>query len=164
MSSIPDAPIPPSKVLVVDDNPSNLELLCAYVEEIEGVTTLTARNGVEALEKVAQEQPDLVLLDVMMPKMSGFEVCKQIKSDPHTRDIPVIMITALSELGDIERGEESGTDDFLSKPINRIELLTRAKSLLRLRHLKKQLDQTLAGRSSPRAESVSSNSESEETA
>jgi two-component system alkaline phosphatase synthesis response regulator PhoP len=93
---------------------------------------------------VQESRPDLILLDIMMPRMSGFEVCRKLKSDPETRDIPIIMVTALNELGDIERGVESGTDDFLSKPVNRLELLTRVKTLLRLRHLKDELERTLA--------------------
>jgi CheY-like chemotaxis protein len=132
-----------AKVLVVDDNEQNLELLQAYLESL-GCRILTARNGVEALAVTARDGPDLVLLDVMMPRMSGFEVCRKLKADPKTRDIPVIMVTALNELGDIERGVESGTDDFLAKPVNKLELLTRVKSLLRVRHLRGELDRTLA--------------------
>jgi two-component system cell cycle response regulator len=132
-----------SKVLVVDDNAQNLELLVEYLHTLENVQTSTAADGLEALEKVAQDKPDLILLDIMMPRMSGFEVCRKLKSDPETRDIPIIMVTALNELGDIERGVESGTDDFLSKPVNRLELVTRVKSLLRLRHLKDELERTL---------------------
>ena len=132
-----------STVLVVDDNLQNLELLVAYLDSL-GCEVRTAEDGVEALEKVAQDSPDLILLDIMMPRMSGFEVCRKLKSDPATRDIPVIMVTALTELGDIERGVECGTDDFISKPVNRLELVTRVKSLLRVRHLKSDLDRTLA--------------------
>ena len=132
------------KVLVVDDNQQNLELLLAYMEEIEGVVTETAMDGVEALEKVAAERPALILLDVMMPRMSGFEVCKRLKGDPATKDIPIVMVTALNELGDIERGVECGTDDFLTKPVNRLELITRVKSLLRVSHLRNELDRILA--------------------
>ena len=79
-----------------------------------------------------------------MPRMSGFEVCRKLKSDPQTRDIPIIMVTALSELGDIERGVECGTDDFISKPVNRLELVTRVRSLLRVKNLKNELDRALA--------------------
>jgi DNA-binding response OmpR family regulator len=79
-----------------------------------------------------------------MPKMSGFEVCRKLKEDPKTRGIPILMVTALNELGDIERGVESGTDDFLTKPVNKAVLLTRVKSLLRVRHLKRELDRTMA--------------------
>ena len=102
------------------------------------------RDGVDALEKMQTLTPDLILLDVMMPRMSGFEVCRKLKSDPRTREIPIIMVTALNELSDIERGVESGTDDFISKPVNRLELLTRVRSLLRVRHLRNELDRTLA--------------------
>lgn len=138
-----DKPLPPSKVLVVDDNVQNRELLCAYMEELPNVTTIPAANGIEALAKVAEDQPDLILLDVMMPKLSGFEVCRHLKSDPQTRDIQIIMVTALNELGDHERAAECGTDEFLSKPVNRVELITRVKSLLRIRHLKQELQRTV---------------------
>lgn len=134
-------PLPPSKVLIVDDNAQNLELLAAYMEEVPNVTVIPAKNGIEALDKVAQEDPDLILLDVMMPRMSGFEVCRRIKGEPATRDIQVIMVTALDEVGDHERAVECGTDEFLTKPVNRVELITRVRSGLRLRHLKKRLQQ-----------------------
>jgi CheY-like chemotaxis protein len=132
-----------SKVLVVDDNPQNLELLVTYMDSL-GCKIVTAVDGLDALERVRQEGPDLILLDIMMPRMSGFEVCRKLKSDPQTRDIPIVMVTALNELGDIERGVESGTDDFITKPVNRLELTTRVKSLLRVRHLKNELERTLA--------------------
>ena len=131
------------QVLVVDDNQQNLELLQAYLEDID-CETLTANDGIEALAIIAGNQVDLVLLDIMMPKMSGFEVCRRIKNDPKTTDIPVIMVTALSEFGDIERGIDSGTDDFLSKPVNKLELLTRVKTMLKLKHLTDKLERTLA--------------------
>jgi CheY-like chemotaxis protein len=130
-------------VLVVDDNQQNLELLQAYLEDID-CHTIPAGNGAEAMEIIARKPPDLILLDVMMPKMSGFEVCKRIKNSPQTKDIPVIMVTALNELGDIERGIDSGTDDFLSKPVNKLELLTRVKIMLKLKHLTDKLERTLA--------------------
>ena len=132
-----------SKILVIDDNEQNLELLVAYLDTL-GCKVTTAPDGIEGLAKIQREPPDLILLDVMMPRMSGFEVCRKLKSDPATRDIPIIMVTALNELGDIERGVESGTDDFVSKPVNRLELVTRVKSLLRVRHLKNELERTLA--------------------
>jgi two-component system alkaline phosphatase synthesis response regulator PhoP len=130
-------------VLVVDDNQQNLELLQAYLEDMD-CETVPAHDGPEALEIIGNSAPDLVLLDVMMPKMSGFEVCKRIKNDPRTSDIPVIMVTALNEFGDIERGIDSGTDDFLSKPVNKLELVTRVKTMLKLKHLTDKLERTLA--------------------
>ena len=130
-------------VLVVDDNQQNRELLQAYLEDVD-CQTVPANDGLEALEILAKDPPDLVLLDVMMPKMSGFEVCRRIKNNPKTTDIPVIMVTALNEFGDIERGIDSGTDDFLSKPVNKLELLTRVKTMLKLKHLTDKLERTLA--------------------
>ena len=130
-------------VLVVDDNQQNLELLQAYLEDID-CETVPAYDGPEALEIISNNPPDLILLDVMMPKMSGFEVCKRIKNDPRTSDIPVIMVTALNEFGDIERGIDSGTDDFLSKPVNKLELITRVKIMLKLKHITDKLERTLA--------------------
>ncbi len=130
-------------VLVVDDNQQNRELLQAYLEDVD-CRAIPASDGHEALEILAKDPPDLILLDVMMPKMSGFEVCRRIKNDPKTSDIPVIMVTALNEFGDIERGIDSGTDDFLSKPVNKLELLTRVKTMLKLKHLTDKLERTLA--------------------
>lgn len=130
-------------VLVVDDNQQNLELLQAYLEDLD-CETIPAHDGLEALQIMSEKRPDLVLLDVMMPKMSGFEVCKRIKDDPKTTDTPVIMVTALNEYGDIERGIDSGTDDFISKPVNKLELLTRVRTMLKLKHLSDKLERTLA--------------------
>jgi len=138
-----DKALPPSKVLIVDDHAPNLELLTAYVEDLPNVTIIQATNGMDALALVASEQPDVILLDIMMPKMSGFEVCRQLKADPKTREIQIIMVTALNEVGDHERAVDCGTDEFLTKPVNRVELVTRVKSLLRVRHLKRQLKQQL---------------------
>ena len=135
-----------STILIVDDNAQNVELLQAYLEALP-CQILTAGDGLEAIriiEDADQPTPDLVLLDVMMPRMSGFEVCRKLKEDQATRSIPIMMVTALNELGDIERGVESGTDDFLTKPVNKLELITRVKSLLRVRHLKRELDRTMA--------------------
>jgi len=135
-----------STILIVDDNAQNVELMQAYLEEL-GCKTFAAYDGLEAMDWIEDPEhpmPDLILLDVMMPRMSGFEVCQKIKEDPNTRAIPVMMVTALNELGDIERGVESGTDDFVTKPVNKLELLTRVKSLLRVRHLKRELDRTMA--------------------
>ncbi|HVS70172.1 MAG TPA: response regulator [Phycisphaerae bacterium] len=138
-----DTQFPTSTILVVDDVPQNVELLVEYLDSLNS-TIHTASDGLEALDLVPKVKPDLILLDIMMPRMSGFEVCRRLKADPKTRDIPILMVTALNELGDIERGVESGTDDFLTKPINKLELLTRVKSLLRVRQYKSELDRTLA--------------------
>lgn len=130
-------------VLIVDDNQQNLELLQAYLEEFH-CRTLGAYDGPEALEILKNHPLDLILLDIMMPQMSGFEVCRRVKNDPKTTDIPVIMVTALSEPGDIERAIDSGADDFLSKPVNKWELMTRVKTMLKLKHLTDKLERTLA--------------------
>ena len=140
MSEQTEPTLSPSKILVVDDNAQNLELLMAYLEGLPNVTVIPASNGIEAMIKVGRDLPDLILLDVMMPKMSGFEVCRQIKSDPATRDMPVIMVTALNEMGDHERARDCGTDEFLTKPVDRAELLARVRSLLSVRHLKRQME------------------------
>ncbi len=130
-------------VLVVDDNQQNLELIQAYLEDLK-CKTIPARDGLEALDIVKKKKPDLILLDVMMPRMSGFEVCKKLKNSPETNNIPIIMVTALNEFGDIERGIDVGTDDFVSKPVNKLELLTRVKTMLKLKHLTDELERTLA--------------------
>ena len=135
--------LPQSTVLIVDDNPQNVELLQAFLESLP-VRIITAFDGVEALQQVAEHGPDLILLDVMMPQMSGFQVCRKLKSDPKTKDVQILMVTALNELGDIEQATECGTDDFVSKPVNKFELLTRVKSLLRVRHLKTELERALS--------------------
>jgi two-component system cell cycle response regulator len=118
-----------ARILLVDDNEQNVELLEAYLEELGG-TLRTARDGVEALEAVAAERPDLIVLDVMMPRMSGFQVCKKLKGDAATRSIRVLMVTALNEVSDVERATECGADDFLTKPVNKVELLGRIRALL----------------------------------
>ncbi|MFM1890709.1 MAG: response regulator [Phycisphaerales bacterium] len=133
-----------ASILLVDDNVQNLELIQAYLEALP-CSLQVAHDGVEAMEQVARHRPDLVLLDVMMPRMSGFEVCRRIKSNPETRHTLVIMVTALNEVADYERAVESGTDDFLSKPVNKLELLTRIRSLLRVALLRRKLDR-LVGR------------------
>jgi two-component system cell cycle response regulator len=132
-----------ASILLVDDNLQNLELMQAYLESLPCRIRL-ARDGIEAVDMIDEDCPDLVLLDVMMPRMSGFEVCQKIKSSPSTRDVVVIMVTALHEVGDFERAVECGTNDFITKPVNKLELLTRVRSLLELRLVKKRYDQLLA--------------------
>lgn len=122
------------KVLIADDNQSNVELLEAYLANIDCETEI-AVNGQDTLDKVASFQPDLILLDVMMPKLSGFEVCKQLKADPATNGIMILMVTALNEAGDVERAIAAGTDDFLSKPVDRIGLVKRVEIMLRLKNM-----------------------------
>jgi len=121
-----------ARILVVDDTPLNVKLLCAKLAKDYYVVS-TAENGVEALEKVAKEKPDIILLDVMMPEMDGFETCRRLKSDHATAHIPVVMITALSDVSDRVRGLAAGADDFLGKPINDVALMARIRSLLRLK-------------------------------
>ncbi len=131
------------RILIADDNLQNVELLDAYLGEVE-CEIRTASDGEETLRAVEEFRPDLVLLDVMMPRLSGFEVCRKLRANPATKETLVLMVTALNEASDFERGVQAGTDDFLTKPVNKVELLCRIKSLLRVRHLKNQLDRTLA--------------------
>lgn len=131
--------MPKSKILIADDNPTNVELLEVYLADLDCEMAI-AVDGRDTLDKVAQFQPDLILLDIMMPKLSGFEVCKTIKDDPKTSDIMVLMVTALNESGDIERAVAAGCDDFLSKPVNKLELLKRVDNMLKLRHVTDELE------------------------
>lgn len=133
----------PPRVLIADDNPQGVELLEAYLGEM-GYAIQTASDGEETLAKVHEWKPDLILLDIMMPKISGFEVCKRLRADSETRDITVLMITALDQPSDIDRAVEAGTNDFLTKPINKSELLLRVKSALDARRHKEQLERALA--------------------
>lgn len=129
----------PARILIADDNAANRELLEAYLANIECEIEMSV-DGEDTLAKVKSFQPDLVLLDVMMPKRSGFEVCEQLKKSADTSRIMVLMVTALNELGDIERGVKAGTDDFLSKPVNRVELVKRVENMLRLKDMTDELD------------------------
>ncbi len=128
----------PARLLVVDDTPVNLKLL-ADLLGAKGYGVVTASAGPEALEKIEKERPDLVLLDVMMPGMSGYEVCKKLRENPATAMLPVVMVTALDPSQERVKGIEAGADDFLSKPINQPELLARVKSLLRIKALHDEL-------------------------
>ena len=132
----------PAKILIADDNQQNVELLEAYLSEVD-CQIQTAADGEQTLDRVRKDPPDVILLDIMMPKISGFEVCRKLKSDEATRDIQILMITALNQVGDIERAVQAGTDDFLIKPVNKLELTLRVKSLLRVRRLQNELDRVL---------------------
>ncbi len=130
------------RVLIADDNPQGVELLEAYLSERD-YEVATAADGEATLQKVRAWKPDLILLDIMMPRISGFEVCKRLRADPATRDIAVLMVTALDQPSDIDRAVEAGTNDFLTKPINKTELLVRVAAALKSRQYKEQLDQAL---------------------
>ncbi len=123
------------RILIADDNEANVELLEAYLGGLD-VETAIAIDGQDTLDKVVSFKPDLILLDIMMPKLSGFEVCERLKGDQATSEIMILMVTALNELGDIERAVEAGTDDFLSKPVNKIELNIRIQNMLEVRTVK----------------------------
>jgi CheY-like chemotaxis protein len=128
-----------NRILIADDNQANCELLEAYLSEVDCDVEI-AVDGQDTLAKVASFQPHLILLDVMMPKLSGFEVCEKLKADPATRSIMILMVTALNELGDIERAVDAGTDDFLSKPVNKLELLKRVENMLKLHHVTDEVE------------------------
>jgi two-component system alkaline phosphatase synthesis response regulator PhoP len=127
------------RILIADDNEANVELLEAYLSGMD-VDTAVAVDGQDTLDKAASFDPHLILLDVMMPKLSGFEVCQILKEDPKTRRIMILMVTALNEHGDMERAVESGTDDFLSKPVNKEALLKRVENMLKLRNVTDELE------------------------
>ena len=131
------------KILVVDDIPVNIQLLQAYLAT-QNYKTFIARNGVEALKQAEAVEPDLILLDVMMPKMNGFETCKLLKKSEKAKYTPIIMVTALNEIESKIKGIEAGADDFISKPFNKLELLARVKSLLRVKMLHDQLQEKIA--------------------
>jgi len=126
-------------ILLVDDNVQNLELMQAFLEELP-CSIETASDGVEAMQAIERVKPSLIILDVMMPRMSGFEVCQKIKSQPATREIVIIMVTALNEVSDYERAVECGTNDFITKPVNKLELLTRVRTLLELSLMKQSFE------------------------
>lgn len=131
------------RILIADDNAANRELLEAYLAAVD-CEIETAVDGQDTLNKVESFRPDLILLDVMMPKLSGFEVCKKIKENTETSRIMILMVTALNELGDIERAVNAGTDDFLSKPVNKIELVKRVGNMLKLKGTADELERLRA--------------------
>jgi CheY-like chemotaxis protein len=128
-----------NRILIADDNQANVELIEAFLADVD-CETKVAVDGRETLDLVASFKPDLILLDIMMPKLSGFEVCKQVKSDPATKRIMILMVTALNELGDIERAVAAGTDDFLSKPVNKVELVKRVENMLKLKGITDEVE------------------------
>src|SRR2546426_3583260 len=122
-----------SKILIVDDEPFNVDYLEQELEDL-GYETVSAGNGKEAIDKVATDPPDLILLDVMMPVMDGFAACRVLKGNEETRLIPIVIMTALDGIDDRIKGIEAGADDFLTKPINQRELFARIETALKLKH------------------------------
>jgi two-component system, OmpR family, alkaline phosphatase synthesis response regulator PhoP len=133
----------PARILIADDNPHGVELLEAYLDEI-GAEVKTSADGEATLRVVQEWKPDLLLLDIMMPRMSGFEVCKRLRANPVTKNLAILMVTALDQSADIERAVEAGTDDFLTKPINKDELLVRVKALLQHKDSRNELERVLS--------------------
>jgi two-component system, OmpR family, alkaline phosphatase synthesis response regulator PhoP len=140
-ASMPPSPVP--RVLIADDDPQGVELLEAYLSD-SGYEIRTATDGEATLRQIHEWRPDVILLDIMMPKISGFQVCKRIRADAESRGMGVLMITALDQPSDVERAVEAGTDDFLTKPINKTELLRRIRALLASRQNPRELDRALA--------------------
>ena len=131
------------RILITDDSQLNAELLEAHLEGT-GFDTKIVSNGDDALKAATEWKPDVILLDVMMPKISGFEVCRRLRADANTRGIGVLMITALDQPTDVEQGVSSGTDDFITKPINKTELLLRVRAMLESRSHTSEVDRTLS--------------------
>ena len=130
-----------SKILVADDIKQNVKLL-RVILTASGFDVVEAYDGEEALEKAKSENPDLILLDIMMPKLTGYEVCQKLRANGTTKSIPIVMITALHEMDDRIKGIDAGADDFISKPFNKTELLARVKSLLRMRQIPAKEEET----------------------
>lgn len=129
----------PERILVVDDAPENIRLLGALLTGA-GYTVTVARSGEQALERIARDRPNLVLLDVVMPGLSGYEVCRRLREDAATRLLPVVMVTALKPQEERVRGIEAGADDFLAKPVDQAELLARVRSLLRVDQMHRTIE------------------------
>lgn len=132
-----------AKILVTDDIKQNVKLLRVILTASD-YDVIEAYDGEEALEKARAERPDIIIMDIMMPRLTGYEACRKLREDDTTRNIPVIMVTALHEMDDRIKGIEAGADDFISKPFNKVELLARVKSLLRARPLTEKKDETSA--------------------
>ncbi len=131
------------RILIADDNPSNADLLDAHLDGT-GFETRLVYNGEDALAAARAWAPDLILLDVMMPKLSGFEVCRRLRADPATRGVSVLMVTALDQATDVETAVDAGTDDFITKPINKAELRLRVEAMLASRNEPTEADRVLA--------------------
>ncbi len=127
------------KILAVDDNENNLKILKMILEK-EGYSVETLEDGTRAISLIDKLRPDLILLDVLMPGINGFEICREVKENENTKRTPIIIISALNQLDDKLKGIELGADEFLTKPINKRELLTRVKTLLKFKHLDSQLE------------------------
>jgi CheY-like chemotaxis protein len=140
---MPDLDSPRGRLLIADDDERNRELLQAFLEG-DGHEILMSHDGASTMQAAFDKQPDLILLDIMMPKLSGYEVCQKLKKDERTKNIPILMVTALKDPGDIEKAVNAGADDFLSKPVHRLELKARVRSLLKVRHLTAERDRLLA--------------------
>jgi two-component system alkaline phosphatase synthesis response regulator PhoP len=131
------------RILIADDNAQNVELLEAYLAAGDW-DIHTAADGEETLKQVRDWAPDLILLDIMMPKISGFEVCKRLRAEAKTREIAVLMITGLDQPSDMDKAVDAGCDDFVTKPVKKPELLLRVRSLLEAKKNKRELDRALA--------------------
>jgi K+-sensing histidine kinase KdpD len=127
-----------AKILIVEDNKENIDLI-KYFLKTQNYLLFTSSDGVDAVQKIGEIKPDIILLDIMLPRKDGFQVCAEVKNNPEFRLIPIIMITALKELKDKIKGLEAGADDFISKPFENVELLTRVKSLLRVKRFQDEL-------------------------
>ena len=133
----------PGKILIIDDDVYNAGFLDDCLTG-KGYEVVHATSGEKGLAVLRRQDPDVILLDVMMPGMDGFQVCQQIRSDPETTHIPVLMVTALNETKERIKALEVGADDFLSKPINKLELITRVRTMFKLKNLADKLERTLA--------------------
>jgi two-component system alkaline phosphatase synthesis response regulator PhoP len=131
------------RILIADDNPSNADLLDAHLDG-SGFETKLVYNGEEAIAAAREWKPDLILLDVMMPKLSGFEVCRRLRADSTTKNVSVLMVTALDQATDVETAVDAGTDDFITKPINKAELRLRVDAMLASRNEANDAERALA--------------------
>ena len=131
------------RILIADDNQANAELLEAHLDGTDYETRISA-NGEDTLAAARAWKPDLILLDVMMPKLSGFEVCRRLRADPVTKEVAVLMVTALDQSTDVETAVEAGTDDFITKPINKTELQLRVRAMLESRAKPDDVERSLA--------------------